>query len=458
MIKTREPSPEMAAASKPSGFQGKRRSWRDEEFPIATDNNKQETKGEQSDNKQETKGEQSDNKQETKGEQSDNKNIETVNKRISKPITSQLTKGEQSDNKRVTKPSFFELIGLQKKVTLYVYDSCKLTRSAVSGPITLEAMSISLQSPKGSVKTTTNRLREKLVIKTIDQKEGRGGFTKYRLDDSIYQEILHYESVNNRITNGEQSDNKRISKPITEPITSSPSSSSSYVLEDFKTTTTETKNFDSSSGSALTAEWIEIDYSRLEFIQFGKSHLLQWYSRKYCDAKAAQESIWHYAYFLKYSTGKKPDSPIAYLMGVMAKEKYFSRPDGYVSPEEEAQQNRIMQQRREVEQRKEREQEFFELVFEEYFMNLSAKKIRELSPQITSPEGAKACIRNRYFEEHWLDIREAFQKGLSVQQFLFEPTELQDKVRIDITQEEIRRIADQQFGPRGVTSAGPGIV
>ena len=465
MIKTKEPSPEMAEASRPSGFRAKRRSWREDKVVPSTVsedsmttkaylidqliNKNVTTNGEQTGNNQLTNGEQTGNNQLTNGEQTGNNQLtngeqkkESVNKRLSKPITSQLTNGIQKDNKRVTKVSFFELVGLQRKVTLYVYDSCKLTRSPISGPITLEAISICLQSPKGSVKMTTNRLREKGVIETIDQKEGRGGFTKYRITDSVYQEILHCETDNKRITNGIQTDNKWLSKPITQPITSIPSSSSIYVLEDLKkTTTTGPENKTETVGShpfQLEPDWLKIDYSVLSEIHFGQPQLSQLAQLKKLTPIEIQDSIDAFAFDLRNNRKAEglKTQPLNFFMGILRKGMPYTPPENYESPETEARRKYLEAKQAQKVRRHHIEMEIFELEFEEWRMSLTPDQRLEYAPEARVDESQ---IQLGYLKNYFRHM--VYQKSPAAQT-VFGSNSNQEV----LTAEQVRAIADAQFG------------
>ncbi|MEO5970349.1 MAG: hypothetical protein ABIQ95_10520 [Bdellovibrionia bacterium] len=374
--------------------------------------------GEQSVNKQITIGERTVNKPETIGEQSVNKQItiggqkkETVNKRLSKRGTSQLTNGKQKVNNRLTKISFFELIGLQKKLAVYVYNSCKLTRSDISGPISLQSLAENLKSTAGSVKTTAKRLRQKGIITTVDQKEGRGGFTKYRLNDAIYNEILQDESVNNQLTNGEQTVDKRLPKRGTERGTSPSSSSILSYSSDLKENTNTSKALNliekDKKESGPDPIWGEIDFSGLAEIQFNKYHLRQWRDRKYCSPQEAQESIWHFEYDYKHhfsSDSKK--KALSILMGTVAKSKYYARPDGYQSPEEITQQIRLKSEERRAYQEESVLNKLFEAKFQIWFNSQTGNTIKALSQGVSTFEAKKSLVRQKFQDEHWFTVKE----------------------------------------------------
>ena len=471
MIKTKEPSPEMTEASRRSGFRPKRRSWRVDEITESHDlssPNKDavDTEGadpvfllsnpnitERLDNKQVTFGEQSGNKQVTFGEQSGNKQVtagvhaeHTDNNRIPKPITGRVTISEQSGNKQVTNASFSELVGLQKKVVLLVYESCKISRSAISAPLTLESMSEALGSPKGSIKTTTNRLRRKHVIQTVEQKEGRGGFTRYRLNDHVFQEVAYSELVNKRITIGEQTDNNWISKPITQPVTSA-SSSSSFVLEEQKEATTQLSKLN------LGPEWEEINYQPLHDLKvyFGKPQLKQIFDDHKLSASEVQESINRFVFDLIHNDKRKSirSNEISFFMGMLRKGIPYACPPNYESPEEKLLREYTEQEEAYAARIAQVRERLFQLEFEKWQATLSPIEIRNCLPDLlrdfkSDSAAVQSMLKDYFRSSHWANLLQEKIKSFQLEVKSELPiTTKEDEV---LTTEQVRALADAQFG------------
>ncbi len=210
-----------------------------EEFKLSEQNNSSKLLelSSKTDNKEITNGYQSDNNlkinQITNGQQTDNKQvtglfqkIETDNKQVTKRITEQITIGKQTDNKRITNLSFESLVGNEKKLLLLIFKECLRVGSLVSPEITLSHINESLEISSGVAKMVIHRLVKKNVIKRENSKTGRGGWIKFSIQKELYQDLRIRESDNKEITNGYQSDNKRVTKRVTEQITTGPYSSS----------------------------------------------------------------------------------------------------------------------------------------------------------------------------------------------------------------------------------------
>jgi len=189
------------------------------------------------DNKQVSNGYQTDNnpkkEQITNGQQRDNKEItknslktETDNKQVTKRITKQITIGKQTDNKRITKSNFEALVGNEKNLLLLIFKECLRIGSLISPEITLSHIYESLKINPGVAKVVIHRLVKKGLISREFSKTGRGGWIKFSIQKELYQDLRIRESDNKEITNGYQSDNKQVTKRVTEQITKSPYSSS----------------------------------------------------------------------------------------------------------------------------------------------------------------------------------------------------------------------------------------
>jgi predicted transcriptional regulator len=194
-------------------------------------------KGALSDNKGITNGYQTDNitqnKEITNRQQRDNKRIteiskkiKTDNKQVTKRITEQITNEQQTDNKQITIHSFESLVGNEKNLLLLIFKECLRIGSLISPEITLSHVHECLKISTGVAKVVIHRLVKKGFIKRETSKTGRGGWIKFSIQKELYQDLRIRESDNKEITNGYQTDNKQVTKQVTEQITTSPYSSS----------------------------------------------------------------------------------------------------------------------------------------------------------------------------------------------------------------------------------------
>ncbi len=253
-----------------------------EKFTTSKTDSKQVTNGYQSDNS-------SKEKRTTNGQQTDNKQVtvfssksETDNKQVTKRITEQITIEQQTDNKQVTKCGFESLVGNEKSLLLLIFKECLRIGSLISPEITLSHIHDSLEISPGVAKMVIHRLVKKGVIRREFSKTGRGGWIKFSIEKELYQDLRIRESDNKEITNGYQLDNKRVTKQVTEQITTPPYSSSNYLnintttielpenLRRFGISVTNLQNL-ISSGKA-TQEVVERSLAALSFdVEHGKT-------------------------------------------------------------------------------------------------------------------------------------------------------------------------------------------
>ena len=309
---------------------------------------------------------------------------------------------------------FTSLTGKRKAITLFIYESCKISRSPMSDPFTLEAIANACATTPNTAEGTLRRLVKEGFLFKIDGKKGRGAWHIYGLPEDIYQEILRLDSGGKLQTSLVQSPYKIQTEPRTETRTTVSSSSSSSLYMN-KKLTTEEEPMQNSKSSDLPPEWLEIEFTELvelglrfdDRFEFGNKQLFQWFSRKYCTAKEAQESINHFTFQLR--NAKKEDfhkGPFVYFMGTMARDHYFNRPDGYVSPEEAALKRRAEDMKRKNENIRRLQEEIFDESFEAWFNTLNGNDLSTLVPHFTGYDKKKLTIKSLFRDQHWMTIRD----------------------------------------------------
>ena len=242
------------------------------------------------DNKRITNGYQTDSRIEkeaiTNRQQTDSKRItnlseknETDNKQVTKRITERITIGQQTDNKRITKSGFESLVGNEKNLLLLIFKECLRIGNLISPEITLSHIYESLKINPGVAKMVIHRLVKKGVIKREISKTGRGGWIKFSIQKELYQDLRIRESDNKEITNGYQSDNKQVTKRVTEQITSGPYSSSNNL----NIITTNTGEPDISAELTLPNNLLRFGIS--------KNNLQKLVDDKLCSLELVQKSI-----------------------------------------------------------------------------------------------------------------------------------------------------------------------
>ena len=295
----------------------------------------------------------------------------TGNKVVTKPVTEVVTNWEQSSNKPVTIPSFSELIGLQKNLIIFIYNSCKLERNKSTQALALEHLTDTFKASAGTVKTTIRRLERKNCIKRISFKNGRGGWSKYELTESLFMELLQLESSNKLITNWEQSGNKLVSEPVTEPVTSLPSSSSSINI-----TTTNYK------ADALANGQIQLTEG-LTSIGFNQGHIEQLLRDSSLPPEEIQNSLNAFAFDLGFEDVKrKVRSPIGLIMKLLKNGQAYISEKGYESEEDRLYRELIERADKKNEEKKNLKAKLVEIKFEEWLENISDNDKKNLAEPI----------------------------------------------------------------------------
>jgi len=278
---------------------------------IKTDN-KLTTNWQQIENKPATNRKQSDNKLATKSEQAVNKIAnekqnwqQSGNATGNKTDNKVVTKWQQTDNKVATTMPFSKLVGLQREIVIFMCHECKNSRSRTTEALTLEYIENSLKHSAGAIKTTIQRLEKKGCIARVEFKNGRGGWSRYELPDSIYHDVIRSESDNKLATNREQTGNKVASQPATEPATSASCSSS---FKDLKTTTTE-----------IGDEW-NFDITPYAHFGFSKTQVKQLATSGVISAADVEQSLIEFSYDLDNNALPSiKTTKINFLMGLLWK-------------------------------------------------------------------------------------------------------------------------------------------
>lgn len=289
-------------------------------------------------------------------------NIETNRRQINDELSDLLiSKTQQNahieikktqDKKKGKLDTFSSLIGLQREIVYQIYEECKISRSKVTKPLSIEHIAEHCNSTISSVKKSIQRLESKNIIIRVDYKLGRGGWTKYELPENIYSDIIHneYNTKNKKFkkNNGDKIEtlvDKKIAKSSVDTIL-------------------KTDNFTENS---ISHEWSEINLSDLHSrnIHFGKSQINQLF--KYLSKYSAfefQESIDGFVYDIDHGHIKARRGYLNFLIGIIRNGGlYYSA--HYVSPERKI----ILEQIKIIEDRKKEQAEYQQIQEDEKFQN-----------------------------------------------------------------------------------------
>jgi len=151
---------------------------------------------------------------------------EVINKSSDKPKTQPRTEvrsnlGQTSDKLR-TNVSFIGLVGLQREIILFLFETLKITLDKITPPIAISHLAVSCKTTVFSAQKTLQRLGKAGLVERVEFKNGRSGWTRYSLNERIYGEILQSESSDKLKTNLGQSSDKLKTQPRTELRTSAP--------------------------------------------------------------------------------------------------------------------------------------------------------------------------------------------------------------------------------------------
>ena len=168
---------------------------------------------------------------ETRNENS--KKTETRNK----PVTQPVTNYEQTRNKPVTVSSFSGATQFQKEILLCIYREMQKSIDRMTPAMSLQHFGQLLGRVDSkefeSLRIVTWRLEKLGLLSRPIVKNGRGGWTRYSLPQTIYAEVREVETRNEPVINYEQTRNK----PVTKPVTEAPSSSRDLLIKEESTTT-----------------------------------------------------------------------------------------------------------------------------------------------------------------------------------------------------------------------------
>ncbi len=352
------------------------------------------------DNKQITNRQQSANKVVTNRKQTGNKkdgeNIkwqQTDNKVVTKPITQVVTNQQQTGNKVVTNSPFSALVGLQRSITLLIYQECKKSRSKITDSLTLEYIGHQVKADKKTVKTSVYRLVVKGYLLRKEYKNGRGGWTRYELPRDVFHELLQTETDNKQTTNWQQTSNKVVPEVVTQPITSPPSSGSSI----YRITTT----------TKLPDEWLNIDIDEAACFGLTQNHLLQLHKIGDHDPKVIQDSIQYFLFDLEYNNKKKEikTNPLSYFMGILKRVGVYTAPNNYESPTDRAMRIYLEKQKATQKRKIAMEEEYLNIEFQKWLELLSEEEKNKIIPEearkinLTGPK--TAALHLHFKEKVW---------------------------------------------------------
>jgi hypothetical protein len=242
----------------------------------------------------------------------------------------------------------------------------------ITSPISVQSIASILNCPIKSVKSATFNLIKKGLIQIHEFKNGRNGWTKYSLNDSLFNEIMRYET-NSKLTQNQLKTDSKVPSKVTHKLTQSPPSSSSL---DINNKTTNTSDED---------EWSSITFPAILLgLNFG-GHLTKQVQKKgLLSAGEFQESLDAFAFDIQENNlinAQKIGNPVRYFMGAISKNTKYAPPANYISDEQKALRENIARLEATKKQREEMEAANAELLYEDWHVSLSKEEKIRLVPE-----------------------------------------------------------------------------
>jgi hypothetical protein len=250
-----------------------------------------------------------------------------------------IQKGSIKGVYRPLKVSLDKLRGNPLRIVKYIFELSKFDIKKITGKMTQTEIIKKLQISRDSARTGIRFLIKNALVERMEFKPGKTGWSKYKLKESIFDEI-----------------DQAYIKGSIDPFIEKGSICSSSILN--KTTTTNRPLFD----------WDEIDVSSLENIGLSKKHLSQLRTKNFPDV--VQDSINHFSYGLQFNPKlKKYDDPLAVLISVLSKGNSWIE-QNYKSSKEIALE-KVLEERKKDQQRVlVLEEELIKTEFEKWYLNL----------------------------------------------------------------------------------------
>jgi len=277
---------------------------------------------------------------------------------------------------------FSELSELSQTILNILYESCLETLSQTTSKINISYLSEATLSSKKTIKRTIQRLSSIGIIQKDSFKDGRGGWTKYKINQYTYHQIRQKSDVKS----SDKSDVKSGDKVTSQLATNLPSSSISFNNINKELTTNEYP-FNPADvpgqqqlGPQFDSDWQNIDISPLQTIGFTNHHLSQIFTKNELKPKQVQDSINAFAFDLNENQrGEKiKTSPLNLFMGILKGGNPYNPPKNYESDEDRILREQVEAEREKLEKRQQLQSELRELKYQNWLLDLTIEKKLEI--------------------------------------------------------------------------------
>ncbi|MGJ3501124.1 hypothetical protein [Piscirickettsia salmonis] len=294
-------------------------------------------------------------------------------------------------------------IGHQRTIMMLITShikSMKNDNNLINIPISILATKIN--TDKETVRTSIKRLQKKAILLKAQGERGRHGSTQVIVPNFVKKECLklyncHPQPIDETNQNGNEYSNEYSNKNRNEKSLYSSSSNINTI--------TINKDF------GLPENWLNINFTPLEEIGFTSTQLKQLHSRSLNTPEIIQDSIYHFAFALKFKkTVQKYSEPLNVLMGVLRKGEAWTE-QNYRSAQEIAQEEFIERKKAEKERLNKLKEEAYKLAFDEWSKSLTLEAIDKIAPRKKingdiTPQQVK--LNNHFKENVWEKIKEEY--------------------------------------------------
>ena len=346
-----------------------------------------------------------------KYKQSSSRKNESGSKVVAKNIKSGSASGSKSGSKKnksgskvVAKSTFFQLAGLQKNLIKIFYFSCKTNGQKTTKPLSMQYLKETLKTSIGTLKNAVRRLIIKGFITKHSFKDGRGGWTQYKLENFVYTELLENESGSKVVAFKGESSSKVVAQVVAQVVADRPSSSSSNL----NTTTTSVNKTDKNGYLdvvKIPEEIKKIGFRETQIEQISKIGKL--------SVEELETSLEHFSFDLGEGHIRAKTNPLNMLMGILRHGVYTS--SEYLKEEETALENELRGLRERKKRRDDLLKEKQELLFEEWLEPKSKDEIVAIVPTPMNSnefymQGIHKELLFNHFVENEMELFKGFQQ------------------------------------------------
>jgi len=103
--------------------------------------------------------------------------------------TQKIKKIENSNYFDETKSFFTSYSGLHKEILILLHNLCSHTGKNLTPPVTADYLSSQLGNNIATIRSAISRLKRRGAIELVDYKDGRSGWSRYKLDDNLFRDM-----------------------------------------------------------------------------------------------------------------------------------------------------------------------------------------------------------------------------------------------------------------------------